>query len=208
MGWEISPEDPEKMYAGGHYGFYRSEDGGESWEQDNSNLPGTDVHGLGMDPSRPEVLYAYVVDEGLYRSPDAGESWELVNTDFGAMGPILVDPRDSDTLYLAGMDGGFRRSDDGGKSWRKIGFIPGEMVMSSSQDRKNPDTFYAAGGGVFKSDDGGETWRRIGDGLPGNTSVVAVSPSDPKIVYAGVLGSDGVGLFRSEDGGGSWRARN
>ena len=74
MGWEINSEDPEKMYAGGHPGFYRSEDGGESWEQDNSGLPGTDIHGLGMDPENPQTLYAYVVDEGLYKSTDAGDS--------------------------------------------------------------------------------------------------------------------------------------
>jgi photosystem II stability/assembly factor-like uncharacterized protein len=208
MGWEIDPNDPRRMYAGGHDGFYRSEDGGRSWEQDNSGLPGTDIHGLGMDPQNPETLYAYIVDEGLYTSPDAGESWELVDPGYAAMGPILVDPRQSETLYLAGMDGGFRRSDDGGESWSKVGTIPGEMVMSSSQDRQNPDTFYAAGGGVFKSADGGESWKPSGDGLPENVSVVAVAPGDPRVVYAGALESDGVRLFRSDDGGESWEAQN
>lgn len=134
MGWVIDPNDPSKMYAGGHPGFYRSEDGGKTWSQDNSGLPGTDVHGLGMDPQNPQTLYAYVVDAGLYRSPDAGESWEPVNADFGAMGPILVDPRQQDTLYLAAMDSSFLRSTDGGKNWQRLRTIPGEMVMSSSQD--------------------------------------------------------------------------
>ena len=49
MGWVISPDDPQKMYVGGHPGFYRSEDGGKSFSQDNSGLPGTDVHGLVHD---------------------------------------------------------------------------------------------------------------------------------------------------------------
>ena len=119
MGWVISPADPSKMYAGGHPGFYRSEDGGRTWSQDNSGLPGTDVHGLGMDPQDPQTLYAYVVNEGLYRSPDAGRSWELVNAGFGAMGPILVDPRRKDTLYVAAMDASFQRSTDGGETWQR-----------------------------------------------------------------------------------------
>ena len=208
MGWVIDPTDPRKMYAGGHPGFYRSEDGGESWEQDNSDLPGTDVHGLGMDPEDPETLYAYVVDAGLLKSTDAGESWETVNAEYGAMGPILVDPRQTGTFYLAVMDGSFRRSNDGGKTWEVVGTIPGRMVMSSDQVRRAPDTFYAAGGGAFKSEDGGKSWRRLGEELPPSVSVVAVAQSDPNVVYAGALGQDGVLLFRSEDAGENWEAVN
>jgi photosystem II stability/assembly factor-like uncharacterized protein len=208
MGWVIDPSDPSRMYAGGHPGFYRSEDGGKTWSQDNSGLPGTDVHGLGMDPQDPQTLYAYVVGEGLYRSPDAGTSWVPVNAEFGAMGPILVDPRRQDTLYLAAMDSSFQRSTDGGETWQRLGTIPGEMVMSSSQDQKNPETFYAAGGGVFKSTNGGRNWHPVGDDLPSAVSVVAVSASDPQIVYAGVLEGTTATVYRSEDGGETWRARN
>jgi photosystem II stability/assembly factor-like uncharacterized protein len=93
MGWVINPDDPSKMYVGGSPGFYYSEDGGKTWSQDNSGLPETDLHGLGMDPQDPETLYAYIVDAGIYRSPDAGESWEPVSDEAGVMGPILVDPR-------------------------------------------------------------------------------------------------------------------
>ncbi len=208
MGWSVDPQDPQKMYVGGHPGFYRSEDGGDSWEQDNSGLPGTDVHGLGIDPQNPETLYAYIVGEGIYRSPDAAGSWELVNDEKSLMGPILVDPRDSDTLYLAEMEGGFQQSTDGGESWRQLGTVPGGMVTWISQDRQAPDTFYAAAGEVSKSTDGGESWQPTGGGLPGGVSVVAVSPSDSRIVYAGVLDGTEAHLFRSEDGGESWEAQN
>jgi photosystem II stability/assembly factor-like uncharacterized protein len=172
MGWVTDPDNPQKMYIGGHPGFFRSEDGGESWSIDNSGLPGTDMHGLGMDPSNPETLYGYIVGEGLYRSEDAGESWEPISEDIAVMGPILVDPRNSDALYVAGMNGGFQRSTNGGKSWKGVGTIPGGMATWVSQDRQNPDTFYAAGGGIFKSTDGGESWQPAGEGLPGGRSVV------------------------------------
>jgi photosystem II stability/assembly factor-like uncharacterized protein len=120
MGWVIDPIEPRKMYAGGHPGFYRSEDGGDSWSKDNAGPPGTDVHGLGIDPQNPKTLYASIVREGLYRSSDAGKSWELVNDRVGAMGPILVDPRDLSSLYLAGEDD-FLRSTDGGETWSRSG---------------------------------------------------------------------------------------
>ncbi len=208
MGWAIDPKDSSKMYVGGHPGFYRSEDGGESWSKDNAGLPGTDVHGLGIDPQNPNVLYAFIVKRGLYRSPVAGQSWERVNARQATMGPILVDPREPDTLYLVGEDG-FQRSDDGGKSWRQLGTIPGGMAMSISQDQQEPDTFYAAAGGrVLKSTDSGESWQPTGEGLSKGVSAVAVAPSDPRVVYAGVLEGKTARVFRSEDGGESWEARN
>jgi photosystem II stability/assembly factor-like uncharacterized protein len=208
MGWVISPQDPQKMYVGGHPGFYRSEDGGGSWTQDNSGLPGTDVHGLGMDPQNPETLYAYIVDAGLYRSQEAGGSWEPVSSEAGVMGPILVDPRDSDTLYLPSMQGGFRKSTDAGDTWRTVAPIPGGMVMSISQSWEEPDTFYAANGSeVLKSTNAGESWRPTGEELPG-VSAVAAAPSDPRVVYAGVLEGDTASVYRSADGGASWEAQN
>ena len=208
MGWVISPDDPQKMYVGGHPGFYRSGDGGKSFSQDNSGLPGTDVHGLGMDPQNPDTLYAYIVGGGLYRSTDAGESWASVSDEAGVMGPILVDPRDSDTLYISSMQGGLLKSTDGGKSWQTVSPIPGEMVMSISQSWEDPDTFYAANGQqVLKSTDGGESWRPTGEELPG-VSAVVVAPNDPRIVYAGVLEGTTATVYRSEDGGKSWEAQN
>jgi photosystem II stability/assembly factor-like uncharacterized protein len=209
MGWVIDPNDPSKMYVGGHPGFYYSEDGGKSFSQDNSGLPGTDVHGLGMDPQNPNILYAYIVKRGLYRSPDAGQRWELVNANEATMGPILVDPREPNTLYLVGgKEGGFRQSTDSGKSWRQVGTIPGGMAMSISQNQKELDTFYAANDRVLKSTDGGKNWQPTGDGLPSGVSAVAVSSSDPRVLYAGTLEGTNARVFRSDDGGESWRAQN
>ena len=59
----------------------------------------------------------------------------------------------------------------------------------------------------FRSTDSGESWRPVGGELSG-FSTVAVSPSDPRIVYAGVLEGDTATVYRSEDGGESWEARN
>jgi photosystem II stability/assembly factor-like uncharacterized protein len=206
MGWVVSPDEPAKMYAGGHPGFYRSEDGGKIWSQDNSGLPGPDVHALGIEPQNPNHLYAYIVGHGVYRSPNAGVSWEPVNSEIGTMGPILVDPRDPHTLYLA-LEDMFLKSDDAGKSWEQVGTIPGDEATWVAQDRKAPDTFYAASGGVYKSADGGESWHQVGEGLPERVSVVEVAQSNPRVVYAGALEGDTATVYRSEDGGESWEAR-
>jgi photosystem II stability/assembly factor-like uncharacterized protein len=124
------------------------------------------------------------------------------------MGPILVDPRNSDTLYVSSMQGGFSKSTDGGKTWQTVAPMPGGMVMSISQSWETPDILYAANGReVLKSTNGGENWRPVGGELPG-VSAVAVAPSDPQIVYAGVLEQTTATVYRSEEGGEKWRARN
>ncbi|HEY1251972.1 MAG TPA: hypothetical protein VGH97_12340 [Thermoanaerobaculia bacterium] len=60
-------------------------------------------------------------------------------------------------------------------------------------DPGNSATIYAAGGGdIFRSRDRGASWSSIG--LP--SGALAISPSDPRVVYAG--------QFRSTDGGVTW----
>jgi photosystem II stability/assembly factor-like uncharacterized protein len=81
--------------------------------------------------------------------------------------------------------------------------------MSIAQNQNKPDTFYASNGkGMLKSTDGGKSWHPLGNGLPGGVSAVAVSPSEPRVVYAGVLEGTEASVYRSEDGGATWRARN
>lgn len=208
MGWAVDPRDPLRMYIGGHPGFYRSTDGGKSWSKDNGGLPATDVHGLGIDPRNPDVLYASITGRGIYRSADGGRRWEPVNAEKSIMGPILVDPRDSNALYIAEMQGGFQRSTDGGRTWQQVGAIPGGMAMWVAQDQQAPDTFYAANGRVLKSTDGGKSWQPIGGSIGGNVSAVAVAPGDSRILYAGVLEGTAARIFRSQDGGQTWQARN
>jgi len=83
------------------------------------------------------------------------------------------------------------------------------MTMSVSESPEDPASFYAASGGaVLKSTDRGESWRQAGEGLPGAVSAVAVAPSDPRVVYAGVLEGETASVYRSEDAGESWEARN
>uniref|UniRef100_UPI00286AA17C WD40/YVTN/BNR-like repeat-containing protein n=1 Tax=Armatimonas sp. TaxID=1872638 RepID=UPI00286AA17C len=89
----------------------------------------------------------------------------------------------------------------------------------------DPKTIYIAApiGGIHKTTDGGTTWAAIGDSFPiPFTSSVAVDPSNPNIVYAGLGDHDysidtqgwwfgGAynarqfgGIMRSTDGGATW----
>ncbi|MGC8489879.1 MAG: WD40/YVTN/BNR-like repeat-containing protein, partial [Clostridia bacterium] len=105
---------------------------------------------------------------------------------------------------------------DGGLQWRLLGPHRGGRVSAVHGDPKNALIFYfgAAAGGVWKTDDAGLSWQNVSDGYFKTASVgaLAVSPSDPNVLYAGmgeacIRGnvSYGDGVYRSDDGGASWR---
>ncbi|WP_439105846.1 VPS10 domain-containing protein [Congregibacter sp.] len=90
----------------------------------------------------------------------------------------------------------------GGRSGTVVG-VPGDR-----------DTYYfgSVGGGVWKTGDGGNTWENISDGYyGGSVGSVAVSESDPNVIYVG-LGektirgnvSSNFGVWKSTDAGKTW----
>lgn len=99
--------------------------------------------------------------------------------------------------------------------WRSIGPFRGGRVVAVAGDPVNSQVFYfgSTGGGVWKTTDGGQYWENISDGFFKRASVgaIAVSPSDPNVIYVGmgettIRGnvSHGDGIYRSTDGGQSW----
>ncbi len=100
--------------------------------------------------------------------------------------------------------------------WRSIGPFRGGRVTAVAGVPGQPLVYYfgSAGGGLWKTEDGGTTWENVSDGFfnTGSVGAVAVAPSDPNVVYAGlgeapfrgVMSSSGDGVYRSTDAGKSW----
>ena len=99
--------------------------------------------------------------------------------------------------------------------WRCIGPPRGGRVVAVAGDPADIGTFYfgACAGGVWKTYDGGTYWENVSDGYFKTASVgaIAVSDSDPSVVYAGMGEATirldvthGDGVYRSNDGGHSW----
>jgi photosystem II stability/assembly factor-like uncharacterized protein len=90
----------------------------------------------------------------------------------------------------------------GGVIWSPAGPPGGDLEFVASAASR-PETVYVSsiGGGVLASDDAGGTWRFANSGLSSlQIECLAVSPSDPRIVYAGAI----AGGFVSTDAGASW----
>ena len=102
-----------------------------------------------------------------------------------------------------------------GLRWRLAGPFRGGRVVAVAGHPTKPMVFYfgAVAGGVWKTEDGGTYWENISDGFFNTSSIgaLAVSPSDPNVIYAGTgettIRTDvsyGDGVYRSTDGGKTW----
>jgi photosystem II stability/assembly factor-like uncharacterized protein len=176
--------------------------------------------------------------DGVYKSLNGGKTWTNMGLGKSEhIGRILVDPRNSNVAYVAaegplwapGGERGLYKTADGGKTWTLSLEISKDTGVTSAEfDPSNPDIIYAAayerrrsvaafmGGGpesgIHKSEDAGKTWRKLTVGLPAGDKGkigLAVSPIDPRIVYATVeAGPEERGFYRSADRGESFEKRN
>jgi photosystem II stability/assembly factor-like uncharacterized protein len=103
-----------------------------------------------------------------------------------------------------------------GVEFRNIGPYRGGRSCAVTGVRHDPLTFYfgGTGGGVWKTTDGGSNWESVSDKFfkTGSVGAIAVSESDPNIVYAGtgeepIRGnvSHGDGVYKSTDAGLTWK---
>ncbi len=100
--------------------------------------------------------------------------------------------------------------------YRNIGPFRGGRSVTATGVVGDPLTYYmgTTGGGLWKTTDAGQRWENISDGFfeMGSVGSVAVSASNPNIVYCGmgehaprgVMTSYGDGVYKSTDAGRTW----
>ena len=140
----------------------------------------------------------------------------------GRVSDVEVVLADRNIIYVGGATGGLFRSKNGGISWTPIFddqdvlgigaiavFQPNPDIVWVGTGEGNPRNSAGVGRGLFKSIDGGHTWRLMGLRQSERIHRIITHPTDPDIVYVGVMGpawSDGQerGLYRTLDGGRTW----
>jgi photosystem II stability/assembly factor-like uncharacterized protein len=181
-------------YAAGHFVFYKSTDGGVTWQPADQPGGQADIHGFGANPSRPAQVFAQVAGQGVWRSDDAGLTWQPTGSGLPASAfGLTVGPGDPPAVYVGvGDQPAVYRSSDGGQTWQRAASAGlASPPMSLSVDPSGA-LLAATEAGVFKSADQGESLARLGN-LP-SAAAVAVKPDDPRTIVA--VDAQGQGLCR------------
>jgi len=206
----VDPTDPDVLYVGtaselvtthtGHFnagihegeGLYKSTDGGRSWFRSDQGIYEAKSAQLGTHPVLPFNLW---VDgesgRGAFFTPDAGDTWLFAPFRGSHYPMVFAFTRTIPTvMYLTSWmdDGELMKSLDGGATWEDITQAVNVGVSEETRSK-----------GLL--DEGVRRWFHL-HGL-------AVSPSDPNVVYVGsvhdsvyrLFNLNGAHIFRSTDGG-------
>lgn len=207
----VSTKDDQIVYVSDYnHGWYRSIDGGNSWQNIFSSpaqsIPGWSV----LAPSNDNVLYIHTYST-VYRSTNASKpKVKFQALDATCQGTIItaVDPKDPDIAYFIGNPSGATlKTTDGGKSCFQI-----------SPLRLTVRTEFGKGGrlygftqnpwAIYSSDDRGDHWTlRAGNGFPTGQDIwgFAVDPNDRDHL---LVSATSYGIRESRDGGDSWSPLN
>ena len=130
---------PERLFLQNHWGLYRSDNRGDTWQDIANGVPWDFGFAMLMHPHDADCVYIVPVEseefrcapEGhlrVYRTRNAGASWQALDRGLpqkGAYETVLRDAMASDALDPAGIYFGTRSgklygSRDEGKTWNKI----------------------------------------------------------------------------------------
>jgi photosystem II stability/assembly factor-like uncharacterized protein len=197
------------------------------------------------EPSGKITIFAAAASGGVWKSEDSGTRYKPVFDEqpVQSIGAIALDPKNTNNVWVGtgeawtrnsvSVGDGMYKSTDRGETWTRAGLENSERIAQIIVSPKNSDTIYAAvpgrlwsdspDRGLYKTTDGGKSWKLIlkGANLSTGASTIALDPTNPDIIFAGLWdfrrkgwtfrsggeGPDqpsGSGLFRSADGGATW----
>ncbi|HOT00484.1 MAG TPA: FG-GAP-like repeat-containing protein, partial [Acidobacteriota bacterium] len=120
----VDPAEPQRVFASGHGGVYRSTDYGMTWGLASGGLVNNHALAMAMDAGPPPVLYAGIshdmgsmVGSGVYRSDNFGDSWIYAGLFDIETSALAFDPT-ARILYAGTRYHGLLESEDGGVTWQ------------------------------------------------------------------------------------------
>ena len=167
-------------------------------------------------PAAPAVYDASLLSNVKYRllGPFRG----------GRSGAVAGSYKNKNTFYFGATGGGVWKSTDAGNNWKNISDkYFGSSIGAVEVAPSNENIVYVGEGentmrgnvseglgGMWKSEDAGKSWRNIGLKDGRHITNIIIHPTDPNIVWAGVMGhlfgpNKERGIFKTTDGGKTWK---
>lgn len=196
-------------YATSPYGFYRSENTGDTWllVPASSGYINGDRMVIGVTPANDSLVYLISGQAypgkflGCFLSRDFGRSFTIQSSSPDILGYsstggggnqvsydlcIQVDSRNAQILTVGGI--WTWKSTDGGKNWqndvRSSGVHCDQHILA--ENPLNNRLYAGNDGGIYYSNTRGTTWIDISDGLGiGQIYKIGVSANEPELVLAG-----------------------
>ncbi len=199
IGVTVSPKNSERVWAivenKEKGGLYRSEDGGKTWAQVNSERKlrqrawyYTRVY---ADTEDEDVVY--VLNVRYHKSTDGGKTFNTFNAPHGDHHDLWIAPENSKRMII-GDDGGAQVSYDGGETWSTYYNQPTAQYYRVTTDNAFPYRIYVAqqdnstlrvnhrsDGSYITEDD----WEPTAGG---ESAHIAIDPTNNEIVYGGSYG--------------------
>jgi photosystem II stability/assembly factor-like uncharacterized protein len=191
---------PDTLIAGTRLGgFYRSEDGGNTW-QHIEELPQAPMLFTGIwdlkQNSKGDIFAA--TSKGVYRSSDKGSTWMAFASGMTNKFTEALAINSADVIFAATRAGVFR-SEDNGETWQEFNTGLTEVSLQAIAVTPLGDIVVGTQNGIFISNNNGDNWTEYSEGLT-NKWVYDVLPVTEDTLLAGTLG----GAFVSTDHGVNW----
>jgi photosystem II stability/assembly factor-like uncharacterized protein len=196
IGVTVSPVNNQRVWAivenKDKGGLYRSEDGGETWKQVNSErkLRQRAWYYTRLYADTKDVDKVYVLNVRYHKSTDGGQTFSTHNAPHGDHHDLWIAPEDPNRMVI-GDDGGAQVTYDGGETWSTYHNQPTSQFYRVTTDNHFPYRIYVAQQdnsairiphrtNGFNIDD--DDWESTAGG---ESAHIAVDPENNDIVYGG-----------------------
>jgi photosystem II stability/assembly factor-like uncharacterized protein len=196
IGVTVSPANSDRVWAivenKEKGGVYRSDDGGETWKNINSDrdLRQRAWYYTRIYADSKDEDIVYVLNVRYHKSTDGGKTYETYNAPHGDHHDLWIAPEDPNRMII-GDDGGAQTTYDGGETWSTYHNQPTSQFYRVTTDNAFPYRIYAAqqDNSTVRIPHRTEGWSISDEDWEstagGESAHIAVDPDNPDIVYGG-----------------------
>lgn len=186
-------------------GIHYTKDAGKTWVDITYGMNISQAYRIGLSVTNSKLFL--IGNQDNHSKKSNNNSWS--ETIGGDGMEQVIDYNDPNYMYSSSQYGNIVRSNDGFASnavdiQSNISGQPkGYWVTPYMLDPKTPATIYAGYKELYKSTNRGNTWTKISNTFSSSQelSVLAISESDPKVIFTGTL----TNLYRTLNGGTTWK---